>query len=225
MSLLRNYIKALIRERVRPSAFSIEAFKKLEWQEMKSYLDTYLVRLGKGSSRIVFRYSSSYVIKLAFNDAGLAQNEQEIHVFNDDTMKPLVAKIKDYDRHGRWTLSEIVRPLHNDSEFFQLLGLKPGKNMNGNVVVNWGSTVNEVVMKLHMTSEKTLEKVLASAPDIARTKLKSIWYAMHHADLAYGDLKEYHHWGKSSSGELALLDYGFSNEISNEYYSSSGGLK
>ena len=220
MSLLREYIKSLLKERVRPSAFSIQDFKGLEWQEMKSYLDTHLVRLGKGSSRIVYRYSSSYVIKFAFNEAGLAQCEQEIQVFNDNTMKPLVAKIKDYDNHGRWLLSEIVRPLNNDQEFFELLGLKPGKNMNGNVVVNWGTSIREVALRLHTTSKEKLEKLLASVPSEAKQKLGALWHAMHEADLAFVDLKDYDHWGKSASEELALLDYGYSNEISMKYYSS-----
>lgn len=226
VDLLRHYIQHLVSERVRPSAFNIETFRKLEWREMFKYLETHLKKLGKGSSRYAYLYSSSWVIKFAFNKAGTGQNVQEKEVFDDYDTKPLVAKIRDWDEQARWSLSELVRPLSNDDEFYSLTGINKGKNYGRNVSFDWGSSIKEIVNAVvEMDEIEVLQRALVTLPKPAQLKIAALWHGIYDMNLIPGDLSQYSHWGKTTTGDVVLLDYGYSNEVHDTHYNEDGTIR
>lgn len=63
---------------------------------------------GKGSSRVCFQLSDDKILKLAYNDKGIAQNNQEYDGYLDDL--GIVPHTYDIDRNGLWIISEYVLP-------------------------------------------------------------------------------------------------------------------
>ena len=62
--------------------------------------------IGKGSSRATFQIDDESVLKLAWNDKGVGQNEEEERAYGDD----IFPQVKDYDPNGLWLISEFVLP-------------------------------------------------------------------------------------------------------------------
>lgn len=92
------------------------------------YAKRFLPELGSGSSRTTFALSGGKVLKIAMNNAGIAQNKEELDVFTRLRNNSLVTKIFDYSPDYKWLVSEIVKPLANDNnseEFEKYVGV-PG---------------------------------------------------------------------------------------------------
>lgn len=125
---IANSVDLILKEKLR-GTFSWEEFKR--FNGLKA-LNIYALRtlgkpLGKGSSRAVYTLSSSKVLKLArpepdASEKGLAQNEAELEVWTNPLIKPIVAKIYDYDPKYRWIVSEITRPFARRSNMEQAIG-------------------------------------------------------------------------------------------------------
>lgn len=62
--------------------------------------------IGKGSSRATFQIDDEKVLKLAWNNKGLAQNIEEERTYNAS----IFPKVYDYDEDGKWIISEFVLP-------------------------------------------------------------------------------------------------------------------
>lgn len=62
--------------------------------------------IGKGSSRATFQIDDEKVLKLAWNEKGLAQNIEEERTYNAS----IFPKVYDYDEDGKWIISEFVLP-------------------------------------------------------------------------------------------------------------------
>lgn len=70
------------------------------------FLQRFGEKLGKGTSRIAYEYSPGKIIKIAFNNAGLLQNRNEIKFY--DELVPYVPEIYDYHPEGYWIEMERV---------------------------------------------------------------------------------------------------------------------
>jgi hypothetical protein len=62
--------------------------------------------IGRGSSRMTFQLDDEKVLKLAWNEKGIAQNEEEERAYGDD----IFPKIFDSDINSTWLISEFVLP-------------------------------------------------------------------------------------------------------------------
>lgn len=62
--------------------------------------------IGKGSSRVTFQIDDEKVLKLAWNEKGVAQNLEEIRAYGDD----IFPKVFDNDTNDLWIISEFVLP-------------------------------------------------------------------------------------------------------------------
>jgi hypothetical protein len=66
--------------------------------------------LGKGSSRKVVDIGNGKVLKIAFNEKGISQNEAEVEIFNSDNSDyyelGLFAKIYDYSSNYKYVIME-----------------------------------------------------------------------------------------------------------------------
>ena len=79
--------------------------------------------LGRGSSRIVFQIDESTVLKLAFNQKGIAQNEAEAAVKNDYVLSGynFLPEVYDVDDEYLWIEMQIARRA-NQSDFKKFTG-------------------------------------------------------------------------------------------------------
>ena len=77
---------------------------------------------AEGSSRCVFAYSGGKVLKIAMNQAGIAQNEAEVEIYKANSNNGVVTKVYDYAPDCKWVIAELVKPF-TGSEFNTFLGM------------------------------------------------------------------------------------------------------
>lgn len=81
--------------------------------------------IGKGSSRLVYRYNDTQVIKVAIGEEGTAQNQEEYK--NYDILLPFLPQI-DIDASDlegfKFLVAECVTPLKNRIEFEKLFNVR-----------------------------------------------------------------------------------------------------
>jgi hypothetical protein len=186
-SSLREYI-ALIVEKVRSQTFDLNVFKSIT-DPIKSYAyaRSHLKLIGKGSSRMVFEFNSKSVLKVAYNDAGLAQNKKEISVNSDPSASFAIARIHASDKNGLWVIVEAVRPINGMPEFSKLLG-----------------TDTNFYMFMQYARSGDLSELEGRALELA-TALVGL---VKRHGLAWFDVDNEEHWGKTADGRVVLLDYG-----------------
>lgn len=119
LEVLQKLIAEEVGEAIRQAGklpFDMKHFRSLQdLREIYRYASVRLEPLGAGSSRAAFLLSSGKVLKIAHGkeNAGKAQNQEEVNVFTNPLAKPVVAKVFDYDPNFRWIISELVKPLDN----------------------------------------------------------------------------------------------------------------
>lgn len=193
MRLLREYIRALLTEERTPR-FSLDQLKKAkDPSEAFAYAQKTLPQIGEGSSRTVFRLGNSKVLKVAQDDyMGTAQNQAEMEIFTDPRIKPITTRIFDYDRNYLWLVSELVRPLSSHDEFQRMTGFE------------W-----------HFFMECLHERKLPEGWDPSDTQ-QEFWNAclgLLESNLEPGDMWVLNHWGKTASGRIVILDYGYTKNV------------
>lgn len=205
MKLLKEYISnILIKEDIhKKPGFSLDKAKKItDKDELWIYLNEYLQSLGRGSSREAFLYSSKKIIKIALNNAGLGQNEAEVDFYTNPKLKPLSTKIYDYDKNNLWIISELVRPISKE-EFHQVFGIDFESFMDLAYLVLKGTNKKE---DIEFSSQKTNQFFNMLIDNIVV------------GQLCFGDIQVIDHWGKSTTGDIVMLDYGFNREVQCKYY-------
>lgn len=224
-------------ERDVPARFDIRVMRrKLPTYELKlRYLRDTCLHIGEGSSRVVFAVSPKRVIKLAGGEdlsngaesvksphvemknmrkAGEYQNKREYMLYEKgmkggyDELFPRVFEIADDDS---WLLSELVRPLSDQSELRDMMGFKNNQVMFDRAMAlfttkdgwksTWGSELLRSLGDENGKYVRLVVKLLQDNPGI-------------HA----GDLEPVDQWGKGSDGRLVLLDVGGDNEMMKRFY-------
>lgn len=80
--------------------------------------------ISKGSARRVYHYSDTLVLKLAYNEKGIAQNQAEVDIWRYafPNQRKVLAAIVDYCPYGTWVLQKKIikklRPYYNPSRNF-----------------------------------------------------------------------------------------------------------
>jgi hypothetical protein len=205
-TLLKEYL-TLVLEKIRSKKVKTSRFgNKFELKKLQTfdninviinYADTFLDKLGQGSSRAAYLLNSKTVLKVAINEKGLAQNEAEVDVFTNPKSKLIVAKIHKADKDYKWVISDLVNPIYNKDEFAQGAG------------VDWKTfyDVLENVIRYHDDMPSGLDKFTQAVITTAKEN-----------KLLFGDLSQIDHWGKAPDGRVVLLDYGFTQEVSANHY-------
>jgi len=220
-----------IRHKDKTFKFSLSEFKSLSSSlEMNEYSDERLQKLGEGSSRICYAMTGSKVLKIAksfrgvgVSDAGIAQNQAEVDIYTNPKTKSVCTKIFDYDPEFRWVMSEIVRPIIDSLEFKSRMGVD---------IYNF-SYLSQLIIEDNMSSSDAYNKFvddfsLNSREPITEQdkqsckKAISILNNLKDSNLKYEDLTIIGHWGISASGNVVLLDYGFTTGVYEEFYREQG---
>jgi hypothetical protein len=209
MNLLKHYISLALNENDSSldEGFNFSKFKKIDDnQSMLTYANLNLQEIGEGSSRKVYIFSGTKVLKVATCEAGLAQNETEVSIFTDPETAPIVAKIFDMDRHYFWLTSELTRPLRTTVQFEKLAGLREKGQLD--------------IDEFTFAASRGMFEFIESKYDEVRVMnfARSIHALVRKYGLLAGDLGKVDSWGVTPDGRLVLIDYGFSQTVKNRYY-------
>ncbi|WP_300381641.1 hypothetical protein [Clostridium sp.] len=134
--------------------------------------------IGSGSSRKVFDLGNGYVVKVAKNNAGFAQNKMEYKISSTDTSNLFANVIQASD------------------DFYALVMQKADKINNFSYVSDYF-------------------KVRNIAEVLRLKEFQDIYYKY---NLLLNDLRTINNWG-IINGRPVIIDYGFTKEIRERYYS------
>jgi len=224
------------------SRFDIQHFKSLcvghgskhdKMQALLNYADHFLQPLGEGSSRKAFLYSSKKVLKIAKNDFGLAQNQEEAQnadvggdaeEFNKRVATKLYEKSEYFPPGLFWIIVELVNPLrgksqsesgytvdHNGEYVDEEEEIEDEIKFRELTGVSWSEFCTDLEELVRMCREE-----MDSSDEIDQTEypdfVKAVAKFAVSNDLIMGDLVTLNHWGSTADGRVVLLDSGFSYE-------------
>ena len=211
-------IKSLIVNEAMSDEFSFDTLKSLKtFRDRKNYCDKYLgFNVGSGSSRLVYQLDDEKVLKLAKNEKGIAQNEEEYyfgqekfvdvtpHIFNE--MCDLV--------NFTFIVSEYVLPA-KEKDFMELYGI------NFKTFISVINTVNvwyggKRYLGTKVLSDEEMEYLQEENSDI-----KEFVDYVSNYQPPIGDMLRLTNYGmvmREGSPQIVLLDSGLTDEIYNKYY-------
>lgn len=211
-------IKSFILSEAMSDEFSFDTLKSLKtFRDRKNYCDKYLgFNVGSGSSRLVYQLDDEKVLKLAKNEKGIAQNEQEYsfgqekfvdvtpHIFNEmcDIVK------------FTFIVSEYVLPA-KEKDFIELYGINFNTFISViNTVSVWYGRKRSLGTKV--LSDEEMEYLQEENPDI-----KEFVDYVSNYQPPIGDMLRLANYGmvmREGSPQIVLLDSGLSDEVYNKYY-------
>lgn len=170
----------------------------------KKFCDTNFKRLGAGSSRIAYDYSDDFVIKLAKNQKGLAQNNIE----TDGALRnyDIIPLLLDESDNGEWLIVQKAKKISEGD--FESLAEVSFKNFCDYL------RYQEARTRPGKLPEKT--ELLKSLDD--NEVCQEIVDIMVNFDMPIGDLCRISSYGKTNQGQLKLIDPGLTKDVWNEYY-------
>jgi len=107
-------------EKKASSGFDFNFFKTLGTIPARlNYAKKLLEQLGAGlgSSRETFKLSANRVLKIAKNEAGVAQTEAELEFIRNNSIPRNFTTIEEFDPKGNWIVAELVKPFESEREF------------------------------------------------------------------------------------------------------------
>lgn len=211
-------IKSFILKEAMSDEFSFDTLKSLKtFKDRKNYCDKYLgFNVGSGSSRLVYQLDDEKVLKLAKNEKGIAQNEQEYYFGQDkfvDVTPHVFKEMCDLDNFT-FIVSEYVLPA-KEKDFMELYGI------NFNTFISVINTVGTWYGKrsyfgAQVLSDEEMEHLQDENPDIQ----EFVDYVSNYRP-PIGDMLRLANYGmvmREGSPQIVLLDSGLSDEIYNKYY-------
>lgn len=202
---MQNIVKKL-RLLAKGSSLPWQQFKRLtDPEEMHEMAWKYLPHFGKGTARAVYRVGSSKVLKIALNPAGRAQNRAELAMWTDPQVKPVITHIFDADKRYNWIVAEVVQAYNNEDKLLADLGL-------GDIDVNFSMQELAVVID---DPDSSVYKIDETHPVVQTFRLLKKKYG---AIINATDFYNLNHWGKTLDGRAVYLDYGYTEEIDEEFY-------
>lgn len=190
---------------------SIQSFAK-----RKQYADQHYQKLGAGSSRIVYKLPSGNVLKLAKNAKGLAQNENECGLGQDQYFGELLAKVVDCDQNDLWVVSEEAKKI-TPQRFEEITGTnfeEVGKLIRNVYAGNRSRSMDQVVKQDQAIIDELYENQFVS----------QLLEMMNSYNLGAGDLARIDSYGevlRNGQPDIVLRDYGLNDEIWKQHYGGS----
>jgi len=158
-------------------------------------------KLGEGSARTVFKVSDKLTIKIAINDAGIAQNFSEADIHKQCAItNPIYA----FDAKGKWILCAFNESI-TVKEFKELTGMSFAMFSNA-IQYKFDSETDKPPPKDYDDIEKnpvfqqTIELILAT-------------------DLLCGDIGKISSWGRLGE-KVILRDTGLTKKVHKNFYGS-----
>lgn len=166
--------------------------------------------IGKGSSRIIFQLSDEKVLKLAFNEKGIAQNQAEYDMFNDYYSLSLLPTVYDESDEENFTflVSDYVLPA-SKKDFKHVF------NISFETFQKF-ILMSDSTNRIKYLSSTEYEELIENNEDLSE-------FANYIANFQppIGDLTRISSYGlrrKNNIDEIVLLDSGLNDEVYKTYY-------
>jgi hypothetical protein len=216
-SLIKNYIKKIIKESFieedYPESFDMNLFKTLKsFASRKKYCEQHLKRISSGSSRIVYLIDNVKVLKLAWNNKGLAQNKTEIAFSNDYMWDGLIAEIFEYDENNLWVEMELARKV-TPTIWNSIIGIPIEELHKCARFID--QEKNPRKFRYHFTKPASMDKVENNE------FTSSILDLISNFNIGAGDFGRLSTYGlvkRDGKDKIVIIDYGLTNEIYDSYY-------
>jgi len=176
--------------------------------------------IGNGTSRTVFQLDDYSCLKLAKNNAGLAQNIREIELGTEPYLScfPKVLNGTD-ERNGLWIISEFVLPLLKKGEEFEEVLGAPFSDIQKFIITiikcgrqGYNKQAEDIKHKMYEQYEQN-EDVVQLFND-----LYELYYSFNHS---IRDLQDYNNWGltlRDGQPVFVILDAGLSDDVDKQFY-------
>ena len=209
----KNYIPKFnkIDESIDVQGFDIELFKNMKsFNQRINYCKERLVKIGEGSSRIVYKINDNVVLKLAKNSKGLAQNESEINQGEYYDLKNIVANVYDSDEDNRWVEMELCKKI-TKSRFKELTGIS---FLDYTQIMQYEYAQNNPSKKRFGSTKPNIESDIYWENEFVKDMID---YQRGY-DALVGDLCKINSYGENSKGNIILTDFGLTDNIFEEHY-------
>lgn len=177
--------------------FNFEEFKNLSWKNQVKYARSFRNKTkfySYGSSRFIITLDSKKVLKIAFNDKGLEQNNFEMDLLlKYENHYSILPKIYDYDhKNSAWLIVELTKPLIDDTEFAHLAKIE---------FVDFVNIITKIHTREQLTeyegNELNNNQFVSEAVSLLLDN-----------NLLPGDFIRLDHWFKASDGRIVNIDLG-----------------
>lgn len=168
--------------------------------------------IGKGSSRAVFQISDEKVLKLAYNEKGIAQNCAECDYYLDS--QGIIPHLFEKDPDDKWLVSEFVLP-SKQSDFKETLGISFKDFIKFIVTCFANRSPKKQYFSGYILDDETFEKCCENEDLYAFDNYIGDY------DPPQGDLLALRNYGltmRDGYPTIVLLDSGLTDQIWNEYY-------
>lgn len=211
--LLKEYSKEV--HEVLTELENLNSFKE-RFKLIQSRTDLFKPLSKGGSSRLVYEIlPTQTVLKLAYKEAGLAQNKIECDYILKDSIFPSVIDFMEDENGGVIFLECQKADKVKKSEFKNLIGL---------TFDEWCIVIDDIVERRGSKFSRYSQSIsseLQSKLDLLYNQddsfLVNFERTLGNYDFLAGDLKKINSYGKIN-GQLVIIDYGLTEDIYDEFY-------
>ena len=196
---------------------SLKSFKG-RFNYCKEYLG---MVIGKGSSRVVFQIDDEWVLKLAMNKKGIAQNEVEQQLCNDnyqDITPNMNNKLSDIDDY-KFIVSEYVIPASRN-DFINIFGITPDEFFNfiTNVVRKHDICRNYMTFNYREYSDEEFSEMCEKEELLDFYDYLTNYYPDRNTLADMQVLSNYGIVNRNGEPKIVLLDSGYNEDVYNKFY-------
>jgi hypothetical protein len=194
------------------SKLSHDETEKIVYSKLKKNASRWFTKIGSGSARDVYDINGKYVVKVAKNPKGIAQNEQECDTHEIEEYKDFLANILYCASDYSFVVMEHAEKVKNNKVFRDIMGFgidylhHEFQNRFGK---KWYNHTYD--KKRDIPKDEDAEITIREISD----------YVGNVIDEGYGDIVRLSSWGiveRNGNKMCVLVDYGLNNEIYNELY-------
>lgn len=211
----------ILNEMAYPVGFSMQQMLSLpSYAARVRYCTNRLKKIGSGSARVVFAVDDEKVLKVAKNQKGVAQNQEEMQDWRQNYYD-CFAKVYDASEDGIFLEMQAARKAKN-SDFKRLTGY------DFKVMEAWIDYTASLYRRAAdlIYRDKSYDKLFDSEEWDEGLQNYNLFASVHGylCDTcldSVGDMKRLSSWGVvSENGEerLVLIDFGLSDEVFSNYY-------
>jgi hypothetical protein len=196
----------IVTNKLNPSNSDRIVFSKILKYAKESYTP-----IGSGSARAVFKISDDYVVKIAKNEKGIAQNQKEFEISEDGGYDSIITKILATSPNLSFIISEQAKKLKK-SEFYTLMG--------------FNLEYLQYVLQLNSQYRNTDSFGSSAKPPKSEEAKETVdliksFVADYTGWKASGDIPRISSWGKvvrDGVEQAVMVDYGIDESILRNYY-------
>lgn len=208
--------ESVIKEMAYPSSWNVEEFANISsYNGRLKYCTERLPRIASGSSRVVFKIDDEKCLKLAKNQKGLAQNEEEARSYASEV--GIAAETYNFGDDYEWVEMQLAVKA-KPSDFKRIIGYDFRTVCN---FIDWTHS-HYTRNRMFASNMKEYNEQFGALLDEYHDFFGPLYDYMANTGLeSVGDLKRISSWGivNGEDGEkIVLIDFGLSDDVWNQHY-------